>query len=64
MLSGATREDTRDMVREMQRAVTDTAAKYEAEYGLNPVTFVLAEEGLIQVGHVDALDYQPNKKVS
>ncbi|MCP5071922.1 MAG: efflux RND transporter permease subunit [Rhodobacteraceae bacterium] len=45
MLSGATRDDTIEMVRELQRAVTDTAAEYEAKYGVNPVTYVLAEVG-------------------
>lgn len=45
MLSGATRDDTLEMVRELQRAVTDTAATYEKEHGLNPVTYVLAELG-------------------
>jgi multidrug efflux pump subunit AcrB len=45
MLSGATRDDTLEMVRELQRAVRDTAAEYEKEHGLNPVTYVLAEVG-------------------
>ncbi|MBR9862368.1 MAG: efflux RND transporter permease subunit [Rhodobacteraceae bacterium] len=45
MVSGATRADTLEMVRELQRAVRDTAAEYEAEYGINPVTYVLAEVG-------------------
>ena len=45
MLSGATRSDTLDMVRELQRAVTDTAKSYEDKYGVNPVTYVLAEVG-------------------
>lgn len=45
MLSGATREDTLEMVRELQRAVADTAAEYEKEHGINPVTYVLAEVG-------------------
>ncbi|MBV1863653.1 MAG: efflux RND transporter permease subunit [Rhodobacteraceae bacterium] len=45
MFAGAEREDTHDMVRELQRAVTDTAKTYEDEYGVNPVTFVLAEVG-------------------
>ncbi|WP_309744145.1 efflux RND transporter permease subunit [Roseobacter sp. N2S] len=45
MLSGAKRADTLEMVRELQRAVTDTAAEYEKKYGINPVTYVLAEVG-------------------
>lgn len=45
MLSGATRDDTLEMVRELQRAVNDTAAEYEKEHGINPVTYVLAEVG-------------------
>ncbi|WGI22733.1 efflux RND transporter permease subunit [Amylibacter sp. IMCC11727] len=45
MLSGATRDDTLEMVRELQRAVRDTAAEYEKEHGINPVTYVLAEVG-------------------
>lgn len=45
MLSGATRDDTLEMVRELQRAVADTSAEYEKEHGLNPVTYVLAEVG-------------------
>ncbi len=45
MLSGATRDDTLAMVRELQRAVTVTADKFEAEYGVDPVIFTLAEVG-------------------
>jgi len=45
MFAGADREDTREMVRELQRAVAVTAKSYEDEYGVNPVTFVLAEVG-------------------
>ena len=45
MLPGATRDDTLEMVRELQRAVEATAAKYEAEHGANPVSFALAEVG-------------------
>lgn len=45
MLSGATREDTREMVRELQRAVDAVAQRYESEYGTNPILFVLAEVG-------------------
>ncbi|QHQ37178.1 efflux RND transporter permease subunit [Algicella marina] len=45
MLPGAKRADTLEMVRELQRAVRDTAARYEAEHGANPVLFALAEVG-------------------
>lgn len=45
MLSGATRDETLEMVRELQRAVAITAENYEKEYGKNPVTYVLAEVG-------------------
>jgi len=45
MLPGATRSDTLEMVREVQRAVEATAARFEADHGTNPVTFALAEVG-------------------
>ncbi|MBC6441934.1 MAG: efflux RND transporter permease subunit [Rhodobacteraceae bacterium] len=45
MLSGATREDTLAMMRELQRAVDTVARHYEQEYGRNPVIHVLAEVG-------------------
>jgi multidrug efflux pump subunit AcrB len=45
MLDGATREDSLEMVREMQRAVDTVAARLEAEHGVNPVAYVLAEIG-------------------
>ncbi len=45
MLPGATREDTTEMMREMQRAVEDLAAEYEAEHGANPVSFAIAQVG-------------------
>ncbi|MEL6682689.1 MAG: efflux RND transporter permease subunit [Pseudomonadota bacterium] len=45
MLPGATREDTMEMMREMQRAAEVLGAEYEAEYGLNPLKFVVAEVG-------------------
>ncbi len=45
MLPGATREDTLEMMREMQRATEEIGAKYEAEHGLNPLDFVIAEVG-------------------
>lgn len=45
MLPGATRDDTMAMMREMQRAADTLGAKYEAEYGNNPLKFVVAEIG-------------------
>ena len=45
MLPGATREDTVEMMREMQRAAEALGAEYEAEHGVNPLQFVVAEVG-------------------
>ncbi|MEM8657889.1 MAG: efflux RND transporter permease subunit, partial [Pseudomonadota bacterium] len=45
MLPGAGREDSLEMMRELQRATTAVAARYEAEHGANPVTFALGEVG-------------------
>ncbi|MBL4751756.1 MAG: efflux RND transporter permease subunit [Amylibacter sp.] len=45
MLPGADRGDTLEMVRELQRTVEATAKEYEDKYGVNPVTFVIAEVG-------------------
>jgi len=45
MVPGARRHDTRDMMHELQRATAEVGARYEAEYGTNPVDFVLAEVG-------------------
>jgi multidrug efflux pump subunit AcrB len=45
MLPGATRDDTLAMMREVQRAVDAVAARYEAEHGVNPLTFVLGQIG-------------------
>ncbi|WP_108813700.1 efflux RND transporter permease subunit [Loktanella sp. Alg231-35] len=45
MLPGATREDTIEMMREMQRATEALGAEYEAEHGANPLKFVVAEVG-------------------
>ncbi len=45
MLPGATRDDTLEMMREMQRATDALGAEYEAEHGLNPLKFVVAEVG-------------------
>lgn len=45
MLPGATREDTLAMMRELQRAAADLGTQYEAEYGANPIDYVIAEVG-------------------
>jgi len=45
MLPGAVREDTMAMMREMQRATEEVARRYEAEYGRNPLDYVIAEIG-------------------
>ncbi|MGJ8621987.1 MAG: efflux RND transporter permease subunit [Yoonia sp.] len=45
MLPGATRTDTLEMMREMQRATEVLGAEYEAEHGANPLKYVLAEIG-------------------
>ena len=45
MAPGATRDDTLAMMREMQRATEALGARYEAEYGLNPVDYAIAEIG-------------------
>lgn len=45
MLEGATREDTLEMIREMQRATEEVAKSYEDEYGVNPLDYVIAEIG-------------------
>ena len=45
MLPGATREDTIEMMREMQRATEALGAKYEEEHGQSPLEFVVAEVG-------------------
>ncbi|NNK79691.1 MAG: efflux RND transporter permease subunit, partial [Litoreibacter sp.] len=45
MLPGSTRQDTFEMMREMQRATAEVAAEYETEYGVNPIDYVLAEVG-------------------
>lgn len=45
MLPAATRDDTFEMMREMQRATAELGAEYEAEHGANPVDFVIAEVG-------------------
>ncbi|MGB7240565.1 MAG: efflux RND transporter permease subunit [Sulfitobacter sp.] len=45
MAEGATRADTIAMMREMQRATQSLGAEYEAEYGANPIDYVIAEVG-------------------
>ncbi|MDP4031866.1 MAG: efflux RND transporter permease subunit [Pseudorhodobacter sp.] len=45
MLPGATRDDTMVMMREVQRATEALAQRYDAEYGVAPVTFALASLG-------------------
>ncbi|HEX9856977.1 MAG TPA: efflux RND transporter permease subunit [Paracoccaceae bacterium] len=45
MLPGASRDDTEAMMRELQRATEALALRYEAEHGLRPETFVIAELG-------------------
>ena len=45
MASGATRADSLAMMHEMQRATNELAAEYEAEHGLNPLSYVIAEIG-------------------
>jgi multidrug efflux pump subunit AcrB len=43
MLPTATRAETQEMMREVQRAADVVAARFEAEHGASPMTFVLAE---------------------
>ncbi|MVO15136.1 efflux RND transporter permease subunit [Parasedimentitalea huanghaiensis] len=45
MAEGASRADTLDMMREMQRATEALGAEYETRYGLNPLDYVMAEIG-------------------
>ncbi len=45
MRDGANRNDSLTMMREMQRATETVAARYEAEHGLNPLAYVLAQIG-------------------
>ena len=45
MSEGASREDTLAMMQEMQRATEALGEKYEADYGLNPIDYVVAEIG-------------------
>ncbi|RBW50983.1 AcrB/AcrD/AcrF family protein [Phaeobacter gallaeciensis] len=45
MVEGATRADTLEMMREMQRATEALGAQYEEEYERNPLDYVMAEVG-------------------
>ncbi|MDU8928500.1 efflux RND transporter permease subunit [Alisedimentitalea sp. MJ-SS2] len=45
MAPSATREDTRAMMLEVQRAVEAVGKAYEQEHGLNPVAYAVAEVG-------------------
>jgi multidrug efflux pump subunit AcrB len=45
MAPGATREDTAEMVAELQRATEEIGADYAARYGTNPVKYALAQVG-------------------
>ena len=45
MLGGADRADTLAMMREVQRAVAEAGAAYQAEFGANPVAYAIAEVG-------------------
>src|SRR6056297_989310 len=45
MAPGATREDTMEQMRSLQASVEDLGAAYEAEHGLNPIDYVVAEIG-------------------
>ncbi len=45
MVEGASRSDTLEMMREMQRATETLGAEYEERYGRNPLVYVMAEVG-------------------
>jgi multidrug efflux pump subunit AcrB len=45
MVEGATRADTLEMMREMQRATEEVGRDYEEQYGLNPLVYVMAQVG-------------------
>lgn len=45
MVNGATRADAMAMMREMQHATEALGKQYEAEFGTNPLVYVLAEVG-------------------
>ncbi len=45
MLPGATREDTLEMMASLQEVTEALGAEYEAEHGVNPLDYVIAEIG-------------------
>ncbi len=45
MIEGATRSDTMEMMRELQRATEELGKIYEERHGRNPIDYVLAEVG-------------------
>lgn len=45
MNDGATRADTIEMLRELQRAADELSSQIEAESGVNPITFAMVEVG-------------------
>ncbi|MEE9428173.1 MAG: efflux RND transporter permease subunit [Paracoccaceae bacterium] len=45
MATGATRVDSLEMMRELQRATEEVGASFEAEHGVNPVDYVVAQIG-------------------
>ena len=45
MAPGAERQDTAAMMRELQRAALAVGEKYQAEHGVNPITYVIAGIG-------------------
>lgn len=45
MLPGATRDDTMEMMRLLQRATAEVAARYADEHGADPLKYVIAEVG-------------------
>lgn len=45
MVEGATRADTLEMMREMQRATEELGAEYAEEHGINPLDYVMAQIG-------------------
>ena len=45
MAEGATRADTIDMMREMQRATEELGREYEERHGTNPLDYVIAQIG-------------------
>ena len=45
MAPGATRSDSLEMMKELQRAAEAVGLKYEEEHGQNPITFAIAEVG-------------------